>query len=80
MKSIRKKQIDKILDVQGLPCPTPTIMTGNTLKDMQKGKTLQVITNDMTTKESIPSLCAKEGYELLEIREENGLIYYFVSK
>ncbi len=80
MKSMRKKHIDKILDVQGLPCPTPTVMTGNTLRDMKKGMTLQVITNDMTTKESIPSLCAKEGYELFEVREENGLIYYFVSK
>ena len=80
MLSMKKKQIDKILDVQGLPCPTPTVMTGNALRDMQKGKTLQVITNDMTTKESIPSLCAKEGYELIEVREENGLLYYFVSK
>ena len=77
---MRKKQIDKILDVQGLPCPTPTVMTGNTLKDMQKGTILQVITNDMTTKESIPSLCAKEGYELIDVKEENGLIYYFVCR
>ncbi len=75
---MRKKQIDKILDVQGLPCPTPTVMTSNALRDMKKGMTLQVITNDMTTKETIPSLCAKEGYELIEVKEENGLIYYFV--
>jgi TusA-related sulfurtransferase len=77
---MRQKKIDKILDVKGLPCPTPTAMTGKTLKDMQKGKILQVITNDMTTKETIPSLCAKEGYELIEVKEENGLLYYFVSR
>jgi TusA-related sulfurtransferase len=77
---MKKKQIDKILDVQGLPCPTPTVMTGNTLRDMKKGMILQVITNDMTTKETIPSLCAKDGYELIEVREENGLLYYVVSK
>jgi len=77
---MRKTQIDKILDVQGLPCPTPTVMTGNALRDMKKGMTLQVITSDMTTKESIPSLCAKEGYEIVEVKEENGLIYYFIGK
>jgi len=77
---MKKKQIDKILDVQGLPCPTPTVMTGNTLRAMKKGMILQVITNDMTTKETIPSLCAKDGYELIEVREENGLLYYVVSK
>jgi tRNA 2-thiouridine synthesizing protein A len=77
---MRKKTIDKILDVRGLPCPTPMVMTGNTLRDMKKGKTLQIITNDMTTKETIPSLCAKEGYELIEVKEEHGLLSYFVCK
>lgn len=77
---MKKKPIDKVLDVQGLPCPTPTIMTVNTLKDMKKSKTLQVITNDMTTKETIPSLCAKEGYELIEVKEENGLLHFFICK
>ena len=77
---MRKTRIDKILDVQGLPCPTPTVMTGNTLKDMKKGLTLQIITSDMTTKQSIPSLCVQEGYELLELKEEDGLISFIVRK
>lgn len=77
---MKKRQIDKVLDVQGIPCPTPTVMTVNTLKDMKKSKTLQVITNDMTTKETIPSLCAKEGYELIEVKEENGLLHFFICK
>lgn len=77
---MKKKHIDKILDVKGLPCPTPTVMTGNTLRDMKKGLTLQVITSDMTTKQSIPSLCVQEGYELLELKEEDGLICFIVRK
>ena len=72
--------VNKILDVQGLPCPTPTVMTGNTLRDMKKGLTLQVITSDMTTKQSITSLCVQEGYELLELKEEDGLICFIVKK
>jgi len=77
---MRKKQIDKILDVQGLPCPTPTIMTSNTLRDMKKGETLQVITNDMTSKETIPSLCAKQGYTIIKLNEKEGLLYFIVRK
>ena len=77
---MRKTRTDKILDVQGLPCPTPTVMTGNTLRDMKKGMTLQVITSDMTTRQSIPALCVQEGYELLESTEEDGLICFFVKK
>ncbi|GBD95872.1 MAG TPA: sulfurtransferase TusA family protein [Nitrospirae bacterium] len=73
-----KEKVDKILDVQGLLCPVPTVMTSKALKEMKKGKALQVITNDITTKESIPSLCAQEGYNLLELKEREGLLYFTI--
>jgi len=77
---IRKKSIDKILDVRGLLCPVPTVMINKALKEMQKGKTLQVITNDITTKQAIPLLCVQEGYELIELNEKDGLLYFILTK
>ncbi len=76
----RKEKIDKILDVKGLLCPVPTVMTGKTLQEMDKGKLLQVITNDVTTRDSIPSLCTQEGYKLLDMEEKDGLIYFTIRK
>ncbi len=76
----QKKIIDKILDVKGLVCPVPTVMTSQTLKEMKKGASLKVITNDMTTKESIPSLCTDRGYKIIDIKEEDGLIYFTIRK
>ena len=73
-------RIDKILDVKGLICPGPTVMTMNTLKDMDRGKILQVITDDNSTRLSIPSLCERAGYNLLELREEEGVLYYLIRK
>jgi tRNA 2-thiouridine synthesizing protein A len=77
---IKKTTIDKVLDVKGLACPMPTVVTSKTLKDMTKGKVLQVITNDITTKESIPSLCKQEGYTVIELNEKEGLLYFIVRK
>ncbi len=76
----RKEKIDKILDVKGLLCPVPTVMTGKTLQEMDKGKLLQVITNDVTTRDSIPSLCTQEGYKLLDVKEKDGLLYFTIRK
>jgi tRNA 2-thiouridine synthesizing protein A len=76
----RKEKIDQVLDVQGLLCPMPTVMTGKTLKEMQKGKSLQVITNDVTTKKTIPPLCDQEGCELLDLTEKEGLLYFTIRK
>jgi tRNA 2-thiouridine synthesizing protein A len=75
-----KDKFDKILDVKGLVCPVPTVMTSQTLKEMKKGTALKVITNDMTTKDSIPSLCTDKGYNILDIKEEDGLIYFIIRK
>jgi tRNA 2-thiouridine synthesizing protein A len=76
----QKKIIDKILDVKGLVCPVPTVMTSQALKEMKKGTSLKVITNDMTTKDSIPSLCTDNGYNIIDIKEEDGLIYFIIRK
>jgi tRNA 2-thiouridine synthesizing protein A len=75
-----KRVIDKILNVKGLLCPAPTVMTIKTLKEMGKGKTLQVITDDITTKQSIPLLCSEEGYRLVELKEKEGLLYFIIHK
>ena len=72
--------IDKILDVTGLVCPMPTVMTSKTLKDMKKGGILQIISNDMTTRQTIPSICSEEGYSLLDQKEKEGLLYFTVKK
>ena len=75
-----KEKVDKVLDVKGLLCPVPTVMTSKTLKEMKKGKSLRVITNDTTTKETIPSLCSREGYKLLELKEKKGLLYFTIRR
>jgi TusA-related sulfurtransferase len=76
----RKRNVDKILDVRGLPCPTPTVIAGKTLMSLDKGKTLKIISNDMTTRETIPPLCSGQGCTLLETGEENGLLFYIIRK
>jgi tRNA 2-thiouridine synthesizing protein A len=75
-----KTVIDKILDVKGLNCPVPTMMTENALKNMKQGKTLKVVTSDITTKDSIPHLCTREGYDLIEMTEDNGLLCFIIRR
>lgn len=73
-------KIDRVLDVKGLVCPRPMVMTMNTLKTMEKGQILHVMANDSSTKHSIPALCERGGYRLLEMREEAGTIHFVIQK
>lgn len=73
-------KVDKTLDVKGLVCPRPMVMTMNTLKAMEKGQVLHVIANDSSTKHTIPALCERAGYKLVEMRDEAGNINFVIQK
>lgn len=73
-------RIDKILDLKGLICPRPMIMTMSMLKSMEKNQVLKVTCNDSTTKHSVPGLCERSGFRLLELKEESGVISFIIRK
>ena len=72
--------VDKTLDIRGLVCPRPKVVTERTLEKMEPGQSLQVITDDMSTRQSIPSLCESRRYEILTLRENMGLLYFTIRK
>ncbi len=76
----RKTVIDQVLDVEGFLCPIPTIITSKVMQNMEKGKTLKIITKDITTKKSIPALCVNKGYKLLNVKEKDGFLYFIILK
>ncbi|MDX1763660.1 MAG: sulfurtransferase TusA family protein [bacterium] len=74
-----KRKVDRIIDVSGLLCPGPDLITRKTLSEMEKGKTLEVISNDKTTKKSIPLICKRTKYRLVKIIEKNGLLHFIIE-
>ncbi len=72
--------ITKRLDVKGLVCPRPMVMTMSMLKGMCAGETLEVRANDSSVKHSIPSLCERAGYKLLSQRDEGGEFIFLIQK
>ena len=73
-------RLDEELDVKGLVCPRPMVMTMTALKKMEKGGTLKVTANDSSVKHSIPSFCERAGYALLEQSEEGGSYIFIIRK
>lgn len=73
-------KVDQTLDVRGILCPRPMLMTMNHLKKMQKGQVLLVLATDRATKQSITSLCKKTGDELLKQEDEATVLKYWIRK
>jgi TusA-related sulfurtransferase len=71
---------DQVIDVKGMICPRPLLMTRQALKGMEAGQILQVITDDMTTKITFHSFLASSGDELMNIFEDGTVLHHYIKK
>lgn len=71
---------DQVIDVKGMICPRPLLMTRQALKGLEAGQILQVITDDMTTKITFHAFLERSGDELLNMIEDGALIHHYIKK
>ncbi len=71
---------DQTLDTKGLNCPMPVLKTKKALESVQSGQILEVITTDPGSKSDIPALLRRLGHELVETKEDGGVISFYIKK
>ncbi len=69
-----------ILDTKGLLCPLPVLKAKKSLRMMQPGDELEVITTDPGAVADFKCLCEEDGLELIEQREEPDVCYHILKK
>mgnify|MGYP001613309798 CR=1 FL=1 len=57
---------EELLDVKGLLCPMPVILTQNRVKTLAAGQRLRVVGSDPGMLSDIPAWCRINGHRLLE--------------
>jgi TusA-related sulfurtransferase len=77
---MEKARVDKTLDIKGINSPRLQELTVNTMEAMYSGQVLRVITDDSSTRTSIPALCDKRGYMLVKTEEYDGALHYTIQK
>jgi len=65
---VPSRAITRSLDLRGEVCPGPTVDTRLTLKEMNPGEVLEVVTDYYPARQTIPALMSELGYpcELLD--------------
>lgn len=63
---------DETLDLRGLKCPLPALMTRRRLARLQPGALLTVTASDPLAVVDIPHMCAEEGHNLESVTAEKG--------
>jgi tRNA 2-thiouridine synthesizing protein A len=73
-------QMDETLDAKGLMCPMPIVKLSKKMKEMPVGKVLELISDDIGSKEDVPAWCKRTGNELVSTKEEGGAYHYYIKK
>jgi len=71
---------DVKLDCKGMMCPMPIVHITKKMKTMEPGTVLEVVADDVGSKEDIPAWANRTGNELLETREEHGNYFFIIKK
>lgn len=71
---------DKELDLTNEICPQAIVTFMSTINSLQKGEELIAEAKDPATRDTIPKLCERAGFTLLEMSEEGDTIRFRVRK
>jgi len=73
-------QEDQLLDARGLLCPMPIVKAGKVMRGMEDGEILKIIATDRGSIVDFPAWCEDTGNELLEWRQEDDGLVFFIKK
>lgn len=69
------------IDIRGKICPYTVMEVRDTLKGMERGQTLEVITDyKPAATESIPNFCKKKNYPIEVIDNNDGSFKLLIKK
>ena len=71
----------KTLDAKGLNCPLPVLKAKKSIKGLETGDTLEVLSTDPGSVSDFDSFCKATGDQLLEqAKESDGVFRFLIQK
>ncbi len=71
---------DETLDLQGLKCPLPALLTKRALVRSAYGRIIEVICDDPLARLDVPHMCRNENIEVLEEKREGDAVRFLLRR
>jgi TusA-related sulfurtransferase len=69
--------VDKVMDLKGLPCPMPVVKVSKGIKDVEIGQVVQAISTDPGSLTDFPAWARTSGNEIIKTEEgDNEFVFY----
>ncbi|MCS7170736.1 MAG: sulfurtransferase TusA family protein [Aquificaceae bacterium] len=79
MKAVEELK-EEAIDLTGLVCPLPLVITSEKMKKLKEGQTLRVISTDPGFERDVYSWCAQTGNELVSLKREGSKVVALLRK
>ncbi|MEN3028088.1 MAG: sulfurtransferase TusA family protein [Aquificaceae bacterium] len=79
MKTLEEVK-EELLDLTGLMCPLPVVLTSEKMKKLKEGQLLTVLSTDPGFERDIYNWCLQTGNELLSLRKEGNKVVAVLRK
>ncbi len=80
MEVTAEVKADRELNLEGLSCPVPIVMTSETVKKMKEGEILKVTATDPGFERDVWNWSRQTKNELLKVVKENGKTVAYIKK
>ncbi|WP_333784440.1 sulfurtransferase TusA family protein [Thermocrinis sp.] len=77
---VMEKEEKKVLDLSGLMCPLPIVITSEKVRRLKEGEVITVISTDPGFERDIYNWSKQTGNQLLSIKKEDGKVIAEIKK
>jgi tRNA 2-thiouridine synthesizing protein A len=61
-------------------CPMPVVQLAKKIKAIEIGQELELVSDDVGSKEDIPAWCKRTGNQMIEMKESGKLYTYRIKR
>lgn len=79
MKTLEQSK-EEFLDLTGLMCPLPIVLTSERMRKLKEGQTLTVVSTDPGFERDIHNWCSQTGNELVALQKEGQKVVAMLRK
>ena len=72
--------VDKVMDLKGMPCPMPVVKVSKGIKEIQVGQVLEALTTDPGALADFPAWARTSGNEIIKTEQDNGTIRFYIKR
>lgn len=73
-------QIEKTMDLKGMPCPMPVVKVSKGIKEVEVGSVIEAITTDPGALSDFPAWARTSGNEIIKTEQDGDIIKFYIKR